>query len=182
MPYTVRDTCAEPVFHEQTALSIFRWHLWTPTMESTSRLFFCARCRGQVLICSRCDRGQLYCSDSCSKTARDQSVRAAGRRYQRSRPGRFKHAERTRRYRLRQQNVTHQGSEPSARNDLLTANSTTVGESDAPDRQGARAEAFRCSFCGRDCSAFVRYGFLHSRRVPPIIHLDRIGTQHGHYC
>ena len=26
-----------------------------------ARLFVCARCKRQVLICSRCDRGQEYC-------------------------------------------------------------------------------------------------------------------------
>ena len=31
-----------------------------------ARLFLCARCRRQVLICSRCDRGQQYCGARCS--------------------------------------------------------------------------------------------------------------------
>jgi len=30
----------------------------------------CARCRAQVLLCSRCDRGQRYCSQACSFAAR----------------------------------------------------------------------------------------------------------------
>jgi hypothetical protein len=29
-------------------------------MESSARLFTCARCRAQVLICRRCDRGNIY--------------------------------------------------------------------------------------------------------------------------
>ena len=31
-----------------------------------ARLFLCARCRRQVLICSVCDRGQQYCGARCS--------------------------------------------------------------------------------------------------------------------
>ena len=79
--------------------------------------FLCARCRRQVLICSRCDRGQQYCGARCSGPARRESLRAAGRRYQHSRRGRHCHAERQRRYRrrcgedARVQKVTHHGSD-----------------------------------------------------------------------
>ena len=65
-----------------------------------ARLFLCARCRRQVLICSRCDRGQRYCGARCSGPARRESLRAAGRRYQHSRRGRHCRAERQRRYGL----------------------------------------------------------------------------------
>ena len=81
-----------------------------------ARLFLCARCRRQVLICSRCDRGQRYCGARCSGPARRESLRAAGRRYQHSRRGRHCHAERQRRYRRRWREdarvhkVTHHGS------------------------------------------------------------------------
>ena len=40
--------------------------------------FSCARCRRQVLICSRCDRGQHYCGARCSGLARRESLRGAG--------------------------------------------------------------------------------------------------------
>ena len=52
------------------------------------RLFLCARGQRQVLICSRCDRGQRYCGAHCSGLARSESLRAAGCRYQQSRRGR----------------------------------------------------------------------------------------------
>ena len=93
--------------------------------DDPARRFVCARCRVPVLVCSRCDRGQIYCPTGCAAVARRQSQHEAGRRYQRSRPGRFKHAARTRRWRERQsllampvaraatttpQSVTHQGS------------------------------------------------------------------------
>jgi transposase len=70
-------------------------------MADDGRLFLCSRCRVQVLVCRRCDRGQIYCSGSCSTQARRASVAAAGRRYQASRRGRFAHAARARRYRAR---------------------------------------------------------------------------------
>jgi hypothetical protein len=83
-------------------------------MQNTARLFTCARCRAQVLICSRCDRGHIYCGPRCSQQARRESLRAAGRRYQHSRRGRLTHAERQHRYRRRPHKVTHQGSVPLA--------------------------------------------------------------------
>ncbi|MBK7676801.1 MAG: hypothetical protein IPJ27_19700 [Candidatus Accumulibacter sp.] len=30
-------------------------------MEATGRLFLCHHCRTQVVVCSRCDRGQIDC-------------------------------------------------------------------------------------------------------------------------
>ena len=66
-----------------------------------ARRIRCSRCRRQVFICSRCDRGQQYCGARCSGLARRESLRAAGRRYQQSQRGRHCHAERQRRYRHR---------------------------------------------------------------------------------
>ena len=48
------------------------------------------------------DRGHRYCSLNCSKMARQQSLRAAGKRYQKTRTGKFKNAERQKRHRERQ--------------------------------------------------------------------------------
>lgn len=58
----------------------------------TGRFFLCGRCRLQVTICRSCDRGQRYCGQDCAHAARRESVREAGRRYQRSRRGRLAHA------------------------------------------------------------------------------------------
>jgi hypothetical protein len=63
--------------------------------EHPARLFVCARCRAQVLLCSRCDRGQRYCGRDCSRAARQGSRREAAQRYQRSRAGRLAHAQRS---------------------------------------------------------------------------------------
>lgn len=150
-------------------------------MEPTSRLFLCARCRKQVIICRRCDRGQIYCAEGCSQIARQHSLRAAARRYQQSRPGRLRHAERMRRYRHRQQKVTHQGSEPAASNDLLSANSPISRSSPVLDAEPVDHAAVRCCFCGQIGSAFARQGFLRHRRVHHIVNPDRRGVQHDHF-
>jgi hypothetical protein len=73
-------------------------HAHTPE-ELSARLFRCVRCQALALICSCCDHGQVYCSDSCAEEARRQSQREARRRYQESNKGRLAHAERQSRYR-----------------------------------------------------------------------------------
>lgn len=67
-----------------------------------ARRFLCARCRAPALVCSHCDRGQIYCAAGCAAVVRQQSQRDAGRRYQAGLRGRFRHAARTRRWRERQ--------------------------------------------------------------------------------
>ena len=127
-------------------------------MCRSARLFNCARCRRQVVICSHCDRGNRYCGKPCAETARRHSQREAARRYQSTRCGRFAHAERQRRYRQRAK-VTHQGSAPRE------ANATLPPTSGRASRAGAEVGAgSRCHRCGRPCSPFLRLGFL--RRGP----------------
>jgi hypothetical protein len=46
--------------------------------------------------------------------------------------------------------------------------------------QTAHLDTLQCHFCGASCSDFVRYSFLHRRRVPDFVQLDRRGTQRGH--
>jgi len=82
-----------------------------PTQGRCGRMFACALCQREVLLCSGCDRGQRYCSQGCREQARRACLRKAGRRYQDSRAGRFAHARRARRYRQRQKIVTHQASQ-----------------------------------------------------------------------
>jgi len=103
--------------------------------DEPARRFLCARCRAPTLVCSHCDRGQIYCAAACAALVRQQSQRDAGRRYQGSLRGRFRHAARTRRWRERQallavsaaraematsQSVTHQGSPLPASDAVLT--------------------------------------------------------------
>ena len=95
-------------------------------MARSARMFLCARCRDQVLLCSHCDRGQLYCSRACSFAGRRERRRETAQRYQRSRGGRLKHAARSACWRNRRcsrhlaraggdiDKVTHQGCSRSA--------------------------------------------------------------------
>jgi hypothetical protein len=140
-------------------------------MQSSARLFNCARCRRQVAICSHCDRGNIYCGKRCSETARRQSRRQSGKRYQKTRRGRLSHAERQRRYRQRRRaKVTHQGSPPAISNETLPAESrTSARRSDFPAMDPA--DGIRCHLCGRVCSHFVRQSFLHRRPTREAIDL-----------
>jgi hypothetical protein len=99
---------------------------------ASARLFMCAECHAQALICSCCDRGQIYCAGDCAARARRRTRRDAGRRYQTSRRGRLAHAERTRRYRVRCKNVTHHGSPPSPPDDLLSSGSPAIASDASP--------------------------------------------------
>jgi hypothetical protein len=137
-----------------------------------ARLFLCADpgCRAQALICSRCDRGHIYCAD-CAPHARRRSLHAAGRRYQASSRGRIRHAERPRRYRARkyrahENKVTHHGSLSDRSNALLIADSAVVVEepSSTDSRPPPRRQDWCCLCCGRRCSEHVRQSFL-PRRV-----------------
>jgi hypothetical protein len=74
--------------------------------DAICRLFLCSRCRVQVLVCRRCDRGQIYCFGGCAQEARRERRREARRRYQATDRGRAMHADRNRRYRARRRCVT----------------------------------------------------------------------------
>ena len=82
-------------------------------MKHAPRLFQCALCHTQCRVCSKCDRGQIYCNEVCAVFARKKSVKLAGMRYQKTFNGKRNHAARQARYRKRQNEiVTHQGSPP----------------------------------------------------------------------
>ena len=140
-------------------------------MAESARMFLCARCHVQVLVCRRCDRGQIYCEGDCAIQSRRQAQRAAARRYQCSRAGRFAHADRARRYRARRKIVTHQGSLTTASGDLLPAKVVVSASRRAPEG-GTRSipggtTGYRCAYCQRPCAQAVRNGFLRrsSRRA-----------------
>lgn len=133
-----------------------------------ARLFLCARCQCQVRICTRCDRGQQYCGASCSAACRAESLRAAGRRYQRSRRGRHCHAERQQRYRERcresalTQEVTHHGSASPCAGASLSRHTPLMRETHM-SMPLAPSTTPRCSYCARPISDFVRLGWRRSR-------------------
>lgn len=132
-------------------------------MLESGRFFLCARCRAQVFICRRCDRGQRYCTVRCSRISRRENQREAGRRYQRTRCGRFAHAARARRHRARLKIVTHQGSPGSPADDVLQVPPNDVAV--APENVAAKTatSALRCRRCSGLLSPFVRTGFVRRR-------------------
>jgi len=161
----------------------------------SARLFLCARCRDQVLLCSQCDRGQLYCGRACSFAGRRERRRETAQRYQRGRAGRLKHAARSacwrkRRASLRQgdagadiDKVTHQGC-PQARADAsLHACDTPVSAcepivlTEAPDAALATpgAPSFSapvCRRCAHPLLPHVRLSGLRRSSVPRRSHRD----------
>ena len=169
-PQTVRGTAHAEVSRRCGFSSSA--HRQESPMCRSARLFHCARCRRQVVICSHCDRGKIYCGQGCARTARRQSQRAAARRYQRTRRGRFAHAARQRRYRQRRgAKVTHQGSPPRRADETLPTESRTSAHRGASP--GADADGdLRCYLCGRRCSPFLRQGYLRRR---PTRAIDRSG-------
>ena len=152
-------------------------------MDDSARLFLCARCFVQVRLCSHCDRGQRYCTPSCSSLARDTAQREAASRYQRSRSGRMAHAARSRRWRIRHHPidplataqpvgsaniVTHQGSPGSPADAPLLAWTSNHAEASITcdaDQSATQAVASStgpttCRRCGATLAPWVRQGFL----------------------
>lgn len=127
------------------------------------RTFACALCQREVLLCSGCDRGQRYGGQGCREQARRHSLRAAGRRYQHTRAGRFAHARRARRYRQRQKIVTHQASQVAPLAPTVMADPVQAQLEAA--RADGTARPWHCWRCGGACMPVVRRGFLRHGRV-----------------
>jgi hypothetical protein len=133
------------------------------TDARSARLFLCAGCRMQVLICSCCDRGQIYCAEGCAQRVRRRAVKCSGQRYQNSPAGRRRHAARQARYRARDKKVTHHGSPPPRPDDLLAPGSPMSASDVAIPEDRPRRTITHCHWCGRRCPPLVRQGFLRRR-------------------
>lgn len=130
----------------------------------SARLYHCCRCHAQVVVCSRCDRGQRYCPDGCRHLARSDSLKRSSKKYQSSRRGRLNNAGRQQQFRQRlRQKVTHQGSTTKPRCDLLDALLTTTKKVLTAVEP---APILHCHFCHCACDAFLRHRFLHSQVNP----------------
>ena len=53
-------------------------------MCRSARLYQCVRCHRQVLICSHCDRGNIYCAGDCSELSRKEKLKEAQKRYEKT--------------------------------------------------------------------------------------------------
>jgi hypothetical protein len=142
-------------------------HRYSPkiTDGEPGRLFLCACCRAHVLICSDCDRGQIYCNEGCAQEVRRRNQREAGRRYQRTSKGRAAHAERSRRYRARRQSVTHQGPPRRPQHGPASARPAATDGPTATHRRAPAPLNYSCYWCGCPCSQFVRQGFWPPRKA-----------------
>jgi hypothetical protein len=130
----------------------------------SGRLFVCVGCRCQVIVCSCCDRGQIYCDGGCASRARHQTLRAAGRRYEKTQRARQMHAARMGRWRARQEKVTHHGSPPPPADALLPPVAMRATHDDASPADRRRPPGPHCHWCGRRCPPLLRQGFLRRRR------------------
>jgi len=129
----------------------------------SARLFNCVRCHCQVIICSHCDHGNNYCSDTCSAQSRQEKQREANKRYQSSPKGRHLHAGRQRLYRQRQkEKVTYQGSIELAPYDLLIIEPKRVTTNQKSLFLTEKIHRY-CHFCGCRCSELLRWAFLHQQ-------------------
>jgi len=128
--------------------------------EVSCRMFLCARCRSQVLVCRRCDRGQICCAGACAKERRRDRQREARRRYQATPRGRAMHAERNRRYRARRRRVTDHG--PAKVDDGGPSPAMPV-DPIPPSSKRPRGHLL-CHHCGQPASPFLRLTALRPRR------------------
>ena len=129
-------------------------------MEPTPRLFLCMRCHAQVVICSWCDHGQIYCSRTCAQFARQKSLRLARLRYQHSFNGRRNHAACQARYRGSLKNkVMDHGSPQTTQRDvinLLEKNTENIVIVQSK-------QSMICCFCKKPVSDWIRNDFLRRR-------------------
>ena len=153
----------------------YRLSLVAP-LDSPARLFLCVGCRMQVVLCSRCDRGNRYCSRACWRQKHDLARRDAASRYQRSGGGRVRHAARSRRWRERialravqrgtddaagavglgaEYKVTHQGSLPGV---FITA-AQLLGELASLDSDSALRRRLR-HYAAPDLLMIDEVGYL----------------------
>ena len=130
--------------------------------ETPCRMFLCARCRRQVLVCRRCDRGQIYCAGTCAGEARREAQRAARRRHQATPHGRTTHAERNRRYRARRRCVTDHGLSTDVEAARLRRSAIDVA-TDVPMPARRLPSRLSCHYCGHSPSLFVRLSPLRPR-------------------
>jgi hypothetical protein len=150
-------------------------------VDAIGRMFLCARCRETVVLCSRCDRGQRYCDQVCSRAARRDFQRDAGRRYQDGSSGRAKHAERSRRWRARQQEQRAPRAEdadtglPQGPAEVPGLSSGTVDSSVLATPDTAVNAQWFCPHCAGAIQPWVRLRFLRRRRTVAARRLARAG-------
>jgi hypothetical protein len=133
--------------------------------SSYCRLFLCGHCRRQIVICRRCDRGQVYCGPDCALEVRRRNQQDARRRYQATDRGRRMHADRSRKYRARGRRVTDQGPTLSRQPEAARAAAMAA----QPPVMIAARRVTACDRCGKPVSDMVRLSPIRRPRRHPII-------------
>lgn len=130
-------------------------------MKRDARLYQCVSCHKQCLICSECDRGNIYCLDGCADIARRKSCRAANQRYQNTSRAKTLHAARQKRYRNNlKQKVTDHGSNKQPQNALLRKVKNEAEEVVFIHE----SEALRCCCCHKVVPSHLRRDFIQQNR------------------
>ena len=133
-------------------------------MYRSARQYLCARCGLQVLICSYCDRGNVYCGDNCAKAARKEKQKQAQKRYEKKSKAKKRKAKRQQSYRQRKKTkATHQGSVMIPLYDLLLIELGKL-KNKFLKCHFTTCEHQCCHFCGHQCSDFVRMFFLEQKK------------------
>jgi hypothetical protein len=133
-------------------------------MCRSARLYQCARCHRQVLICSHCDRGNIYCAGDCADLSRQEKLKEAQKRYEKTDKAKKAKAQRQQRYRqCKKRKATHQGSTITPLYDLLLL------ELEKLKKQLQKCHFTHCihhccHFCGAQCQEFLRLFFLAPKR------------------
>jgi hypothetical protein len=148
-------------------------------MEPPLEFARCRLCRRLIALCSHC-RTRATCSPECAREHRRQQVLEAGRRYQATPDGAAAHAERQRRYRMRQREcVTHPTRQQSG--SVMAQTSSSEDDSGPIVRPGnpaaewttrsspdGRISLYRCAYCRRVTSQWHRILPTGRRRRRPV--------------
>jgi hypothetical protein len=132
-------------------------------MDSSYRIFNCAKCSKLVSLCRPCDRGNIYCSAPCASTRRRDSLREAGARYQHTEYGKEKHAARQARYRQRLALSRRQVTQHTS-NDTQSCAKAVETNPDATDKQFSNTARLICTGCSHCIGPFARFDFWRSGR------------------
>jgi hypothetical protein len=131
------------------------------SIQPSHRSFSCAGCHAFVLICRRCDRGNIYCSPQCAQRMRKASLKRANQRYQCSEKGRLQHCVRQQRYLDRKERkMTDQGSEPTpTKTNAFKRRVKSILQKENVNVRNPPSTC--CSICGNPLGPFARRHYLH---------------------
>jgi hypothetical protein len=129
-------------------------------MEPSARLYNCVCCRQLVVLCSECDKGNIYCFDGCSEKQRTQSLREAGKRYQGTFKGKRNAARRQAEFRERTRKATAEPPSPENKVTLQGAEENTLPVLMDLDPREGEVGLMYCHCCGKPVDHFLRPGFI----------------------